>query len=436
MKNAQHDTNSRYDARSSPDAGRFAVRDEGHGHKYFTQTCNLIDDIPLTLYERALYKCLKRICGEDPDGFCSRSTETLAAMTGMSAGSVSKAKEGLLRTDRAGLNGKALIRVGEIDGRPGRAQHCITVVDIWPENMAYYAALYERKRTGGIATDRAPGSEHQPQADGSQGSLFLADQSSRQSSPGELQSSRQSSPGEPKKTLRKSLRRRPQEEQQQPPYPPKGSRYRGPGDAAAAEDSPVGEGEGPSPEAAQRLSPPRVYPVVPSEEVQKVMDAGCTRADAEALVAEVPWQDIADQIAWLPWRNCESPRYWLPRYVRDGWPRPKGLRDHEAAQEAEVRRREKGVSREEEARREKADREGRARRRTEFAAALAPDDAAALASEAHERLLRDGVPGGASTGGFWRDWAAEKGTGGKAYRQARDAVRALIIDERIAGVKA
>lgn len=143
------------------------VHDLGDLRKYRTETPNLVYDLHLTPFELALYCYLKRVAGAGVDGRCFRATERIAEETGMSEGMVSKAKKGLLRTNRPGLNSKALIRVEKDDTRPGRPRDMITIVDIWPENF-----------------------------------LFFAKQSSPQSSPGELQSSPQSSPGEAKnKTL-------------------------------------------------------------------------------------------------------------------------------------------------------------------------------------------------------------------------------------------
>jgi len=139
------------------------VCEDGDLKKYRTETPNLVYELRLTPFELSLYCYLKRVAGAGADGRCFRATERIAEETGMSEGMVSKAKKGLLRADRPGLNGKALIRVEKDDARPGRPRDLITIVDIWPENF-----------------------------------LFFTKQSSPQSSPGEQQSSPQSSPGEAK----------------------------------------------------------------------------------------------------------------------------------------------------------------------------------------------------------------------------------------------
>jgi len=160
---------------SQPPPGRDThVQDGGDLKRYRTETPNLVYELRLTPFELSLYCYLKRVAGAGADGRCFRATERIAEETGMSEGMVSKAKRGLLRADRPGLIGKALIRVEKDDARPGRPRDVITIVDIWPENFLFFAK------------------QSSPQS--SPGEL----QSSPQSSPGELQSSPQSSPGEAK----------------------------------------------------------------------------------------------------------------------------------------------------------------------------------------------------------------------------------------------
>jgi hypothetical protein len=302
---------ARRQLRAGTDAGNLSVSDEGQGHKYFTQTCNLIDDIDLTLYERALYKCFKRICGESPGGYCSVSTDHLAARTGMSAGAVSKAKKGLLSKDRPELRGKALIDLEEVPGRSGRGgqsgrpQHRITIVDIWPENMAYYEerrkADYERRRSGAVEPPRLHGGECQPSLfvppecasqvppeetetplPSSPGELGHSQPSSRPSSPGELGHSQPSSPGEPKnnKSLKKILK-----EQQQ------------------SQGGETGTG------AATRSATVAAFDFV-SGILEDLSSLGVKtdRGTIERLVKRYGQEAVHDQVMWLPQRVAQNIR--------------------------------------------------------------------------------------------------------------------------------
>lgn len=89
----------------------------------------MIDDMGLTVYEFRLYVHLKRVAGAD--GLCWQGTRTLAEKCGMSVGMVTKAKEGLAE--------RKLIHIQERDRTKGESD-VITIVDIWPQNFAAYAA--------------------------------------------------------------------------------------------------------------------------------------------------------------------------------------------------------------------------------------------------------------------------------------------------------
>lgn len=112
---------------------KHSVNDEGDPRKYYAAIPNIVFTLGLHPYELVLYVYLKKVAGED--GVCWKSRASIARETGMSAGMVSKCKEALSRS-RASLAGKPLIRVTEQMQNGGNANHAITVVDIWPENMA------------------------------------------------------------------------------------------------------------------------------------------------------------------------------------------------------------------------------------------------------------------------------------------------------------
>jgi hypothetical protein len=113
------------------------VQDSGDLRHYRTEIPNLVLTLGLSPFELALYVHLKRTAGDG--GRCWKSTVTLAEETGMSAGMVSKAKEGLERP-RKELAGKPLIVVAE-EANPngGKPRHVITLADVWPENVSRFA---------------------------------------------------------------------------------------------------------------------------------------------------------------------------------------------------------------------------------------------------------------------------------------------------------
>jgi hypothetical protein len=121
---------------SSVPAHGYAIEDEGDLKKYRTEIPNMVYDIGLTPYEGWLYGHFKRVCGAKPDGMCWKSVATLAKETGMSTGRVSEARRELER--------RGLIKLEQPKG-PGTTV-TVTIVDIWPQNMARYAnpSYYER----------------------------------------------------------------------------------------------------------------------------------------------------------------------------------------------------------------------------------------------------------------------------------------------------
>jgi Helix-turn-helix domain len=113
---------------SAPDDTTHAIFDEGDLRKYRTEIPNMVYDIGLTPYEGWLYGHFKRVCGAKPDGMCWKSVATLAKETGMSTGRVSEARRELER--------RGLIKMEQPKG-PGTSI-TVTIVDIWPQNMARY----------------------------------------------------------------------------------------------------------------------------------------------------------------------------------------------------------------------------------------------------------------------------------------------------------
>ena len=113
---------------SDSDDTTHAIFDDGDLKKYRTEIPNMVYDISLTPYEGWLYGHFKRVCGAKPDGMCWKSVATLAKETGMSTGRVSEARRELER--------RGLIKMEQPKG-PGTSI-TVTIVDIWPQNMARY----------------------------------------------------------------------------------------------------------------------------------------------------------------------------------------------------------------------------------------------------------------------------------------------------------
>jgi len=124
----------------------YSVRDDGDLHRYRTEIPNIIFRLGLTPYELTLYAHLKQTAGDG--GQCWKSTGTLARETGMSAGTISKAKDGLTES-RPELAGKSLIAVRKEPGHNGgKPRHYITLTDVWPENMTLRGRAEEPASTG------------------------------------------------------------------------------------------------------------------------------------------------------------------------------------------------------------------------------------------------------------------------------------------------
>lgn len=155
---------------------------------------------------------------------------------------------------------------------------------------------------------------------------------------------------------------------------------------------------------------------------QTLVNLGCKRADADALPREFPLEDIRRQIEWLPHRNARNVAWWLPIYIREGWPTPKPLAEEEERRQRAATRESAGLTAAEQRDRERRGREMRAARRQEYLDRLPPDRRAALDAEAGEALLREG---------FWRDYVREKGVDGRSYREALRRELDKIVDGRL-----
>lgn len=138
----------------------YAVNFQNPEPKYYTRTPNILshltyDEIDedsgeitkkkLSVYARELYRVLREHAGDY--GACWRNRDGLAELCNMSAGSISKAKEELLKNFNE-LDGTPLIN---IEKRTRKSQHgaatydLITIMDIWRWNNAFMATLKMRK---------------------------------------------------------------------------------------------------------------------------------------------------------------------------------------------------------------------------------------------------------------------------------------------------
>ncbi len=101
--------------------------DGGDPKRWRTELPNLIDDLGLDPYQRALYVHYKRVCGAN-GGTCYESVRTTAAKTKMNGSKVS--------TTRRELNTLGLIVCHKVKGSDNIH---IKIVDIWEINFAFYS---------------------------------------------------------------------------------------------------------------------------------------------------------------------------------------------------------------------------------------------------------------------------------------------------------
>lgn len=94
-----------------------------------TQIPNIVDDLGLDPYERALYAHYKRVCGENQGAYCYESTRTTAGKVKMSTGQVSMARKSLAE--------RGLV-ILQAETRPV----VVTIVNIWELNTAFYKLEY------------------------------------------------------------------------------------------------------------------------------------------------------------------------------------------------------------------------------------------------------------------------------------------------------
>jgi hypothetical protein len=120
-------------------ADEVVLQDASSERSFFTILPNIVLKLGLSPYALTLYIHFKKVTGEEERGVCFKNSATLVSESGLSAGSISKAKRELERP-RAELDGKALITIEERKKRGGgKPQHHIRLTDIWAVNIAAFA---------------------------------------------------------------------------------------------------------------------------------------------------------------------------------------------------------------------------------------------------------------------------------------------------------
>jgi len=112
------------------------ITNEGPAHRYFAALPHIVWELGLDPLEITLLAYYIRIAGKD--GTCWQGTATIAEKTGISTGKVSQARRilaeiGLIQVQEKGQQGR---------GKPYR----ITIVDLWPLNVAYFNGDEEARK--------------------------------------------------------------------------------------------------------------------------------------------------------------------------------------------------------------------------------------------------------------------------------------------------
>ena len=112
-----------------------AIANRRRDHLYFTMVPNVLWFFDLTPAAFKLYNTIVKTTGCDGQTQCFKTTKTLAKETGLSMGSISKAK--------ARLEGAGLIeRYSKRRTKGGRPVDHLVLVDIWKENMLFFSEVY------------------------------------------------------------------------------------------------------------------------------------------------------------------------------------------------------------------------------------------------------------------------------------------------------
>lgn len=99
-------------------------------HEFFVMVPVILDDLPLTMVERALYFHILRRSSPTGRGVCYETTKNMAIHLGVSKDTITKAKKGLEK--------KGLIIITKEKGSHGEFPHdVIKVVDLWDLNSAW-----------------------------------------------------------------------------------------------------------------------------------------------------------------------------------------------------------------------------------------------------------------------------------------------------------
>jgi len=110
---------------------RLFIADNSGDKKYFTQIPNIVPALAKA-NEQSLYLVMKSVAGEA--GVCWAGTRELAARMGVSRATAKKALAALLKRRWIEYIGERNLATG--GGR--QPVKCYRVLDIWPENLAYF----------------------------------------------------------------------------------------------------------------------------------------------------------------------------------------------------------------------------------------------------------------------------------------------------------
>lgn len=130
------------------------VIDKSSLHDFRTEVPNIIFNLKLDPYEKALYLEYKRVAGDK--GACWQSNQTIAENLQMSIRKLQSTKQ-VLAKPRKELNGKSLITITprKRDDN-GDTSDLVTIVDIWEENALMFLETRKKERGTPHAPDAPP----------------------------------------------------------------------------------------------------------------------------------------------------------------------------------------------------------------------------------------------------------------------------------------
>ena len=112
------------------------ITDESSDKKYFTLVPRIVNFKCRSAYDENLWKTIKEVVGEmGGSGVCRLTTESLAILSKMSVGQVSKSRKNLL--DAGLIKGQLKPVEHSGTGKKSKPQWHLTIPDLWAENLEY-----------------------------------------------------------------------------------------------------------------------------------------------------------------------------------------------------------------------------------------------------------------------------------------------------------